>query len=149
MKKNIASIGLILIIISTPLLARSNDVDNQAIIEDRIKPIGQVHLLQNPQPALITPALTPLSAKPAETKTTASTNVNEVYTKYCSVCHATGIANAPKFRDPSLWKPRMTQGINVLLEHVTNGFNAMPPKGTCSTCTPEELKAAIEYMEPK
>jgi cytochrome c5 len=25
----------------------------------------------------------------------------------------------------------------------------MPPKGTCMTCTKEDLKAAIEYMLPK
>ncbi|MCP4233523.1 MAG: cytochrome c5 family protein, partial [Aestuariibacter sp.] len=25
-------------------------------------------------------------------------------------------------------------------------FNAMPPRGTCGTCSDDDIKAAIEYM---
>jgi cytochrome c5 len=33
-----------------------------------------------------------------------------------------------------------------LLHSAINGKNAMPPRGTCATCSDDELKAAIEYM---
>jgi cytochrome c5 len=34
----------------------------------------------------------------------------------------------------------------TLLQHSINGFNAMPPKGTCFTCSDADLQAAVEYM---
>jgi len=70
----------------------------------------------------------------------------ETYNTYCHVCHATGVAGAPKFGDKDLWAPRIAQGMDVLLHSAINGKNAMPPKGTCMTCTDDDLKAAIEYM---
>jgi cytochrome c5 len=29
---------------------------------------------------------------------------------------------------------------------VLNGLNAMPPKGTCMSCSEDELKAAMNYL---
>jgi cytochrome c5 len=36
--------------------------------------------------------------------------------------------------------------MDTLMQHTLNGFNAMPPKGTCMACSDEDLKAAVEYM---
>jgi cytochrome c5 len=33
-----------------------------------------------------------------------------------------------------------------LMTNATNGLNAMPAKGLCTTCSDAELQAAIEYM---
>jgi len=68
------------------------------------------------------------------------------YDATCQLCHAAGVAGAPKVGDKEAWAPRIAQGMDTLLQHATNGLNAMPPKGTCATCTDEDLKAAIEYM---
>mgnify|MGYP002064141195 CR=1 FL=1 len=64
----------------------------------------------------------------------------------CAACHASGVAGAPKFGDQGAWGARASKGVDALLSSVINGLNAMPPKGTCATCSDAELKAAIEHM---
>ncbi len=68
------------------------------------------------------------------------------YNKSCAVCHATGAANAPKTGDVAAWEPRMAKGMDALVASVSNGMNAMPPKGMCFDCSDEDYKALIEYM---
>lgn len=70
----------------------------------------------------------------------------EIYQSKCHVCHATGVAGAPKFGNTEEWKPHAAKGMDSLMETAHNGLNAMPPKGTCMDCTDPELKAAITYM---
>ncbi len=36
--------------------------------------------------------------------------------------------------------------MDTLLSNALNGFNAMPPRGTCADCSEEEIQAAINYM---
>jgi len=69
-----------------------------------------------------------------------------IYNTKCGVCHATGVAGAPKFGDKEAWAPRIATGMDALLASATNGKNAMPPKGTCMDCSEQDLAAAIEYM---
>ena len=38
------------------------------------------------------------------------------------------------------------QGIETLYDHSINGFNAMPAKGGCGSCSDEEIQAAVEHM---
>jgi cytochrome c5 len=40
----------------------------------------------------------------------------------------------------------MAKGMDVLVQSVNNGLNAMPPKGMCFDCTDDDYKALIEYM---
>ena len=68
------------------------------------------------------------------------------YNKTCTVCHAAGVANAPKAFDPAAWKPHLAKGADVLLKSVKNGLNAMPPRGMCQDCTDADYKALIDYM---
>lgn len=68
------------------------------------------------------------------------------YDKSCKVCHANGAAGAPKTGDVAAWEPRMAKGMDVLVQSVNNGLNAMPPKGMCFDCTDDDYKAMIEYM---
>ncbi len=70
----------------------------------------------------------------------------EIYKSKCFACHGTGAAGAPKVGDKEAWAPRIAKGMDTLLQHAKNGFNAMPPKGTCMECTDEQLKSTIEYM---
>ena len=88
---------------------------------------------------------TPAADKPADTQT-ASADGQNIYQKSCQACHAAGIAGAPKLGDKAAWAPRIAKGNDALLSSVTNGLKAMPPKGTCMTCTEDELRAAMEYM---
>lgn len=70
----------------------------------------------------------------------------EIYDSFCSACHKTGVAGAPKAGNKTDWKEHMEGGMEHMLENAEKGIGAMPPKGTCSDCTTDELKAAIEYM---
>jgi len=72
--------------------------------------------------------------------------VEEKYNRYCTTCHAVGVANAPKAHDVAAWEPRLAKGMDALVESSIKGIGAMPPKGICMECTPEDFKALIEYM---
>ena len=68
------------------------------------------------------------------------------YDKSCKVCHASGAAGAPKTGDVAAWEPRMAKGMDAMVLSVSNGLNAMPPKGMCYDCSAEDYMALIEYM---
>ncbi len=70
----------------------------------------------------------------------------EIYNTKCSVCHASGVAGAPKFGDAAAWAPRAEKGMDALLATAITGIRAMPPKGTCMDCSDNELKVSIQYM---
>lgn len=69
-----------------------------------------------------------------------------VFNKSCSACHNGQLPMAPKKGDKAAWEPRLAQGTDTLVKHVTEGFNAMPPRGMCMDCTAEDYKATIEWM---
>jgi cytochrome c5 len=73
---------------------------------------------------------------------------DDVIAAHCGACHGTGVLGAPKIGDTAAWKERAdTQGgLDGLLAKAISGINAMPPKGTCATCSDDELKGAIEKM---
>jgi len=69
-----------------------------------------------------------------------------VYEKTCAVCHATGLAGAPKFGDKAAWAPRIATGLNTLHNSALHGKNAMPPKGGNLALTDTDVAAAVDYM---
>ena len=68
-----------------------------------------------------------------------------LYDQVCAVCHAAGVAGAPKFGDKAAWAPRLAPGFDEVLKIATQGKGAMPPKGG-STASDADFKAAVEYM---
>ena len=66
-----------------------------------------------------------------------------------AACHASGAAGAPKTGDAAAWAPRIDKGMDTLVKHAYEGFNAMPAKGMCSNCSEEEIAAAVEYIVGK
>lgn len=75
-------------------------------------------------------------------------SADDVVAKHCNACHSIGLLEAPKIGDTAAWKVRADKegGIDGLLAKAITGLNAMPPKGTCSECSDDELKAAIQKM---
>lgn len=69
-----------------------------------------------------------------------------VYEKTCVACHATGVANAPKFGDKAAWAPRAGGGKAALVASVKTGKGAMPPKAGNAALTDDEIGAAVDYM---
>lgn len=70
----------------------------------------------------------------------------DIYEDHCAVCHGAGAAGAPKLGDSNAWAPRIAQGINVLYQHALNGYNSMPMKGTCISCSNAQIEAAVDYL---
>jgi cytochrome c5 len=70
----------------------------------------------------------------------------QVYAQTCSVCHAQGVANAPKLGDRKAWTPLIGEGQHVLTAHAWVGVRAMPPKGGRDDLTLEEFARAAAYM---
>ncbi|WP_116523042.1 c-type cytochrome [Achromobacter insuavis] len=69
----------------------------------------------------------------------------KLYRSACVVCHASGVANAPKLGDKQAWAPFLAQGADALLATVLKGKGAMPPRG--GTAADEaSLRAAVAYM---
>lgn len=82
-----------------------------------------------------------LAAGPA-----AAADGKAVYDKTCVACHASGVANAPKFGDKAAWAPRIATGKDALLASVVKGKGAMPPKAGAADLKDDDLKAAIDFM---
>lgn len=110
------------------------ETDQKAVAE-RIKPVGEVTVGE----------VAPAAAAPAGAGATARSG-QEVVKAVCSMCHAAGVAGAPKIGDKAAWAPRIAQGVNVLVQHAMSGIRAMPPKGTCAACSDAEIKGAVEYL---
>ncbi len=70
----------------------------------------------------------------------------EVYKAVCSMCHAAGLMNAPKFGDKAQWEPRIKQGQDVLVSNATKGIRAMPAKGGNPSLSDAEVAGAVKYM---
>jgi cytochrome c5 len=72
--------------------------------------------------------------------------VPALYTQACAVCHAAGVANAPKLGDKAAWAPRLAAGVDGLTASVIKGKGAMPPKGGAMAAADADIKAVVSYM---
>lgn len=106
-------------------------------IRARIAPVGEV-CLQGEECGE--------EAAPAASASSGPRSGSEVYDAVCMACHSTGAAGAPKIGDTAAWAPRIDKGLDTLIDHALNGFNAMPAKGGCANCPDEEIQAAVEHM---
>ncbi|WJW75419.1 c-type cytochrome [Thiohalobacter sp. IOR34] len=140
--------ALLLLVMSTA--GQAADEMMQQAIEDNIRPVGTVKVAGESSAAESTAAAAPAPAAAAEAAPAAAGGAaadgKQIVTQSCFACHGTGAAGAPKIGDKAAWAPRIAQGMDTLLQNAITGLRAMPPKGTCMTCSEAELKAAIEYM---
>lgn len=118
----------------------ASDEEQQHEIQLRIQPVGQVSVQTETKSANKTIGSNESQANPGQ----------EIYERYCVVCHRDGLAGAPRFRNEQDWKSRLAgKKLNDLVASSLKGLNAMPAKGTCIKCNDDDLKAAISYMLPK
>jgi cytochrome c5 len=76
----------------------------------------------------------------------AAQDTEAVYARSCGICHAGQIPIAPARGDKAAWEARLEKGQEALLQSVTNGLNAMPPRGMCMDCSAEDYQALIKLM---
>jgi cytochrome c5 len=96
-------------------------------------------------------AAAPEAAAPAAEPAMAENTIGKgVFNKTCSLCHAAGVAGAPKPGDQADWGPRIAQGNDMLYKHAIEGFTGakgmMPARGGNAALTDDEVKAAVDYM---
>lgn len=100
-------------------------------VDQRIAPVGRVEV------AAIDPDAAPAAPRPA----------GEVFQSVCSACHSTGAAGAPRVDDSAEWSRRLDEkGLDTLVSHSINGFQAMPARGGNPSLTDEEVTGAVKYM---
>ncbi len=77
-------------------------------------------------------------------------NGKKVYNKVCVACHMTGVAGAPALKDKKRWEEIAQKDMKTLHNDAINGFTGkhgvMPPKGTCTDCSDQDLYDAVAYM---
>lgn len=101
-----------------------------ALIRQNTAPVGQVDVAGG--------SLAPVAA--------AAMSPEDRYKASCAACHDTGAAGAPKLGVKPMWTARLAQGEDTLVQHAIKGYNAMPAKGMCPTCSDDEIRAVVEYM---
>lgn len=71
----------------------------------------------------------------------------QVYVNACIICHQDNKMGAPVIGDGSNWYRRLkSSGLTGLYRHAINGYNSMPVKGACVTCSDNDILAATDYI---
>ena len=92
------------------------------------------------------PPVAVAAAPAAPAATTAAAAVPALYGQACQVCHAAGVAGAPKLGDKAAWAPRLAAGVGGLTASVIKGKGAMPPRGGAMAASDADIKAVVAYM---
>lgn len=127
---------------------------SEANVAKRIAPVAKVAIDPNaPAPAPAAAPVAVAAAAPAPAAAAAASGATAgadagkaTYDKTCSVCHAAGVAGAPKLGDKAAWAPRVGQGKDALHANALKGKGAMPPKGGNPGLADADVKAAVDYM---
>ncbi len=118
------------------LVGDESDTEREQAIAERLKPFGS-SCLEGQDCGTVAPTPTEFGV---------GLDGKGVYDKFCSVCHETGVSEAPLVASEA-WDERVAKGAEVLLANTKAGFNeVMPAKGNCLDCTDAELQSAIDYM---
>ena len=127
-------------VIGAKAKAPAATADAKAVAE-RIKPVGEVTVTSS---SVVMNALLPAANAAGADKGKAT------YDGGCAVCHAAGVAGAPKLGDKAAWKERIAKGNDVLYTSALKGIQGkagvMPPKGGFAHFSDADVKAAVDYM---
>jgi cytochrome c5 len=126
----------------------AEDAKIQAVVAERIKPVGRVLEMGGADHAAAAAAAEAAAAAagPKEPLTGP-----QVYSSACIACHAPpGVGGAPPMGDKEQWGPRIAQGVETLYMHALMGFQGskglMPPKGGRPDLSDDEIKAGVDYL---
>jgi cytochrome c5 len=70
----------------------------------------------------------------------------EVFQLVCAQCHARAGLDVPQIGDAAAWQERAARGAEALLASTVEGRGGMPPLGSCSFCTEQELRELIALL---
>ena len=121
----------------------SHETVIQENIEDRIRPVGNVHL--SGEAAIAEAVVDAEKTEPVLVAVAEEKPVEEIY-QACAVCHGSGVLNAPKLGDKAGWEPRLAKGVEQLYANAINGMGTMPPKGGRLDFSDEDIRRVVDYM---
>ncbi len=71
----------------------------------------------------------------------------QVYLHACTICHQNGEMTAPRIGNGSNFTLRLKEnGLKALYKNAIDGYNSMPPKGACVTCSENDIISAVDYL---
>lgn len=126
-------VPIILIVMLSQLMttgfdaSKSNPALSDAAIAQRLKPVGQVEVVDPSAPKVDKTGM-------------------EVVTEVCGACHATGALNAPKIGDKAAWGKLIAEGLPRLVQDAIKGIRQMPARGGNPDLSDIEFERAIVYM---
>ena len=116
----------------------------QEDIEDRIKPVGSVHVVNGDKVANNTSETSVSHTNNAAEPTGLS--LEQLYNQACAACHMSGVLNAPKLGDKAGWELRIKKGVDQLYASAINGIGVMPPKGGRVDFSDDDIRKIVDYM---
>jgi cytochrome c5 len=127
---------------------------SEEAVARRLRPVGEVVIGEAgaPKPATAKKSTATTAGGPAQTAAVAAkaaggaADGKKTYDTVCAMCHAAGVAGAPKTGDRAAWKPRIGQGKDALYTSALKGKNLMPPKGGAASLPDADIKAAVDYL---
>jgi cytochrome c5 len=148
----LVTVALLLLVLARQVAARTEikeAYDDPAYIESvlqRVEPVGRAAVAGQDNSALAIQA----PAGAAATTQAVPKDGKSLFEAVCGVCHAQGIAGAPKAGDKAAWGPRIAQGKATLYTHAISGYNgktgAMPAKGGRADLPDDLIKQGVDYM---
>jgi cytochrome c5 len=121
-------------IIGMALVFSVNAAMDDKSIAERLKPVGKVCIEGDDcGSASAAVASGPRSGK-------------DIYSSNCMACHSSGALGAPKLGDAAAWTAHLEKGFDAMTANAISGINAMPARGTCATCSDEEIKQTVQYI---
>jgi cytochrome c5 len=134
-------VPIIVIVLLTKYVSSSvkvgagSDALTPEAIAERIAPIGRV--ATEPEAGTVAAAATVVKA--------ALRSGPEVYSAACAACHTAGVLGAPKMGDAAGWKPRLSAGLDALVNASLKGKGAMPAQGG-GAYSDEEIRKAVVHL---
>ena len=113
--------------------------DDATVVLERLKSPASICVMGDPCAANIGKPPVAVAARTGD----------QVYTAACAGCHNSGAAGAPKTGDAGAWVARVDQGMETMVKHAINGYNAMPARGLCADCSDQEIADAVAFMVDK
>ena len=133
-------VGIVQLIIRGMKVDPKDPAFSEQAIAQRLKPVGEVTSGDAP-PAPAAPTVVATATAKSE-----PVSGDKVYQTTCAICHAAGIAGAPKVGDKAAWKSRLGQGADTLHKNAIMGIRMMPAKGGNAGLADADVKAAVDYM---
>jgi cytochrome c oxidase subunit 2 len=118
----------------------------RAVTDDEYAKWVAEHQTKQGAPAAADASAAPAATAAAEPAAAGKVDGKGTYEQVCQMCHAAGIAGAPKTGDKAAWTGRLTQGHQTLYDNAIKGIRMMPPKGGNPGLSDAQVKAAVDFM---